>query len=249
MVNIGVVRALVQFLGPFKEATDILEASATPTLHRVMPCYRNLMEHLAPNSADIAFIAKLKELAKKFMEKKFEVTRLHWLAVFLNPKMRSLKVLRNDAEREETMSILRRFLNTIEATVFLVPENDHRSYANDGSISKRRKVGHSMDDQAWEDEIDEQPQIPQAFAEVDTYKNMPVEMDEKFDLLLWWKKHSTQLPRLSQLARHVLSIPASSAPSERNFSTAGLTVDKLRSKINPKNVDDLLFLRSNMDMM
>ena len=34
-----------------------------------------------------------------------------------------------------------------------------------------------------------------------------------------------------------------------NFSAAGLTVDKLRSRISPKNVDDLLFLRSNIDLV
>lgn len=40
------------------------------------------------------------------------------------------------------------------------------------------------------------------------------------DVLQWWKKQM-DLPLLSALAKSYLSIPATSVPSERVFSTAG----------------------------
>ena len=41
------------------------------------------------------------------------------------------------------------------------------------------------------------------------------------DVLTWWKLHKDKLPILAELARAYLCIPATSAPSERLFSTAG----------------------------
>ena len=42
--------------------------------------------------------------------------------------------------------------------------------------------------------------------------------------LHWWARNAASLPHLSVLARQFLCIPATSAPSERVFSAAGLTI-------------------------
>ena len=63
--------------------------------------------------------------------------------------------------------------------------------------------------------------------------------------LLWWKINAERFPNLAPVARVLLSIPATSTPSERVFSTAGNTVTKLRSCLKPKNVDALIFLNIN----
>ena len=49
----------------------------------------------------------------------------------------------------------------------------------------------------------------------------PVEIGGLAD---WWKDQRNELPLLSRVARHVLLVPASSASSERVFSTAGSNV-------------------------
>ena len=41
------------------------------------------------------------------------------------------------------------------------------------------------------------------------------------DILKWWKNHQSILPNLAELAKSVLTIPCSSAKSERVFSCAG----------------------------
>ena len=45
--------------------------------------------------------------------------------------------------------------------------------------------------------------------------------------LSWWRENDKRFPQLSKVARCLLNIPATSTPSERVFSVAGLTVNKL----------------------
>lgn len=45
--------------------------------------------------------------------------------------------------------------------------------------------------------------------------------DEDFDVMQWWRAKSTKYPILSNIELRILSIPASSAASERVFSLAG----------------------------
>ena len=80
--------------------------------------------------------------------------------------------------------------------------------------------------------------------EVERYSNEKVRLTEDFDVMLWWKNNSTKYPKLSKLAINLLSIPASSASSERVFSLAGNIITEKRNRFEPKTVDSILFLIS-----
>lgn len=70
----------------------------------------------------------------------------------------------------------------------------------------------------------------------------------EFQILAWWKVIGAQtFPTMTQVARSVLCIPAStgSSKSEYNFSDAGDTLTKLRNSLKTAIVDDLMFLQSN----
>lgn len=53
------------------------------------------------------------------------------------------------------------------------------------------------------------------------------------------------LPLLGILARRMLCVPATSAPTERVFSVAGLTISKCRASVLPKNASNLTFLHDS----
>ena len=67
------------------------------------------------------------------------------------------------------------------------------------------------------------------------------------DPLLWWQMNANMLPTLSTLARRMLCVPATSAPSERVFSVAGLTISKCRTSVQPQNAADLIFLHDSWE--
>lgn len=67
----------------------------------------------------------------------------------------------------------------------------------------------------------------------------------KDDPLTWWKCHETSFPIISKLARKYLAIPASTAPSERVFSTAKNILQKKRWRLLPNRLSKCIFLNKN----
>ena len=61
----------------------------------------------------------------------------------------------------------------------------------------------------------------------------------------WWRLHQHRFDLLALLARRILCIPATSAPSERVFSTAGHTITKLRASLSSSNAAALIYLHDS----
>lgn len=65
----------------------------------------------------------------------------------------------------------------------------------------------------------------------------------------WWKVNHVKYPRIWLLAKRILDIPATSAPSERVFSMASNIIDKKRARLSPGNAEILMFLRGNKSLV
>ena len=64
-------------------------------------------------------------------------------------------------------------------------------------------------------------EVKAAEKELELYKSLPL-CSKEGHILKWWKTHSYVLPRLTALAKHILSVPASSSSIDQLFSKAGL---------------------------
>lgn len=66
-------------------------------------------------------------------------------------------------------------------------------------------------------------------------------ISRKDDPIAWWKSHTTSFPLLHKMAKKYLSIPGTSVPSERLFSTVEVISAK-RNRLIPEHVNIFLFL-------
>ena len=85
-------------------------------------------------------------------------------------------------------------------------------------------------------------QIPLS-QEIAEYLRQKISKDT--DPLLWWKANKKRFPRLQALACKYLAEPATSASSERSFSSAGTVCSKLRNQLTGEHVEALNMLYRN----
>ena len=69
--------------------------------------------------------------------------------------------------------------------------------------------------------------------------------EDSFDILSWWKKHEDFFPWLIKTVKYYLCIPATSATSERAFSSSNDIVTKKRNRFAPELVNKLCYLKNN----
>lgn len=67
-------------------------------------------------------------------------------------------------------------------------------------------------------------------------------------ILTYWRLNQKKLPKMAQLARKLLAIPATSTPSERIFSTCGVLLTDRRCRMNTSTLEMLIFLKYNMNI-
>lgn len=80
--------------------------------------------------------------------------------------------------------------------------------------------------------------------EIQHYCEMDIPGDDIGNPLDFWKQNRARFPRLTLAASKALVVPATSASSERTFSSAGRVYEQRRSSMNPCTLDAILRVRS-----
>jgi hypothetical protein len=182
----------------------------------------------------------------ELLESMFVLEPIHFAATFLHPRYRFLRKC-SHAEIKSCHAYVRRQISEIASQKkllsVLVDRNQGRPTTQDDGIDppvkKKRRFGQEYEAGELSDEYGE------AEDEVDKYLSMPIDPALICDNpLVFWKAMQKTLPLLSTLARSIHCIPATTASVEREFSGGGLVVSQRRSSINPKNVNNILFVRS-----
>ena len=62
----------------------------------------------------------------------------------------------------------------------------------------------------------------------------------------FWLKYQHEWPELAAYAKHLLTVPATSAPVERIFSVGGAILRPARRRLSDKNFEMSMFLKCNL---
>lgn len=180
---------------------------------------------------------------------------------WVNDIIEKLNVLRENKTAEELRQrVLKNFKKRLG---WVLNENNlavRSALMDPTQVTKIRFLKKEILDQAWEKLSEEaiclqKKLVPAGFpvgekaikAELEDLREYFEKMkpeDVPSDALEWWK-HYSQGIRLQELAKKYLSIPETSTPSERAFSSAGVIYNERRASLDCGTVEKLIFIREN----
>lgn len=73
-------------------------------------------------------------------------------------------------------------------------------------------------------------------------------IDDSIDTNAFWYEKSKIWQELAIFAKHILTIPATSALVERIFSVGGSILGKSRRKLNDDLFEKIIFMKCNIDL-
>ncbi|KAM3842884.1 E3 SUMO-protein ligase ZBED1-like [Diretmus argenteus] len=251
--DLEVLESVNKAVKPLQDFTDALSGETYVTVSFIKPTlsiFRSSL--LKPEDDDTDLTKTVKENILSYMTDKYsdpEKDELLDMASLMDPRFRTTYIRPEMVEHIKKRAVRElMYLPTVKTTPEPGPDvqvhqeeeaqpgpapNKRRSLA---SFFQKKNVPFSS--------LSEEDKIK---TELQTYLLTP-EIREDADPLQWWKKHQYSFPRLSKLAKKYLSIPATSAPSERLFSVGGNIVTCHRASLKPDVVDRLVFLANNLQL-
>ena len=202
-------------------------------------------------STDSNVLSFLKKRGLQCLEEKFEISDFHLLALFLNPKFKSLRSpdLTND-DKKRIHDLARSLMSEIVLPSSVIYIDKEHSYAQPSKKSKTAALEDEFFDwQSDENEIAEkEDEVSEYLSTVFSNQNVMNDFvtENKFNILQFWNNATTKLqfPALSRMALGLFSIPASSVASERAFGTSDNILEMRRGSLSASAVSSLMVLNS-----
>uniref|UniRef100_A0A1E1WU83 HAT C-terminal dimerisation domain-containing protein n=1 Tax=Pectinophora gossypiella TaxID=13191 RepID=A0A1E1WU83_PECGO len=248
----NILEDLVRFLRKFREVVEMLSTQKTASLNLALVFnleIRDILNSVTDDETLVMVQLKNKMLAK--LEKRFPITEKVVVAALLDPRFISLTQI--DTYLEQKNSTRAAFLaeyikkdidvSRVSATV-VSAANASTSSADDSLLAKLTRKHSSSTTSS----VNVNLECSEAHQECWRYLTATTASDVvNEDILQNWRGKKEAFPLLTGLARAILAIPATSTPSERVFSIAGLTVTAKRSRLSPGRVNKIIFIHNNYD--
>lgn len=245
--DLDVLEAVNKALGPLQDFTDALLGERYVSVSYLKPVLKLFNASiLAEEENDTRLTKDVKRHILADLNEKYSdplVDDLLDMASLLDPRFRTKYVDEEKVERvlsravEEIVSLMK----TQQEVVQGAAGSEAEAEPDDPPKAKRKKTLASFFKRQGGAMTEEESVRKELTVYLQT-----TEVDSDVDPLDWWKGHQTNFPHVAKLARHYLCIPATSAPSERAFSTDGNMVPCHRAALKPDAVDRLVFLAQNL---
>ncbi|XP_055709049.1 E3 SUMO-protein ligase ZBED1-like [Phlebotomus papatasi] len=234
--DLTILKEVIPVLEIFANATKLLEGSNYSTINLGLLVYKeiqNSLVDLQKKSTKSEIQATMCEILKNHLEKRYKVTEEMLLGALLDPTLQHLPAI------EEWLK-----------------ENNFES-RSDFLFSKINDENGKEPDLPLHENVDSKSirlalankHLPQNNPACTTlreeYASFKCVKDRVEDPLEWWSAKRSVFPVLSEKVRNVFCIPLTSAPSERNFSSAGGVITQKRSRLSPSTASKILLIHDN----
>ena len=246
-----IIEDVIPILEPLADITEVLGKENEPTASAVyVLLFKVFNQVLCHDLGESSVIKDLKVKIKEGLQKRFKVdsngapvtdiiaSSPLLLASVLDPRYKSLlgREILNSEQKELLHENLIQFVRDT-SSVSLEPVKQN---TNENPPEKRCKILDVLKGDFGDLTT---PNATNKSLEFECYLRESVTIG---DPLQWWKVCEPKFPRIAKAAKIFLSIPATSISSERTFSAAGLTVNNLRSSLDPETVDHIVFVNKNV---
>lgn len=242
--NLDLFEQIFELLKVFYQARKELSDDTKSNINLVLPFYFNILTALEPNENDDTRIELVKSILTSNLKKTYKIKDLHYKSTFLTPKYKGMRCVPFD-KREAVIKLcankIKLDLNN-SANITQPAEPTERSKPSDSSKSTLSILSIYEDEESEEEDDD-------CFDDLDFYLNLKLKKETKeIDPCIFYSSIMSTHPILANYAISILTTPATSTIIEQQFSIAGIIMNKKRSCILPKNLNNNLFIKSNKDL-
>ncbi|XP_057197562.1 zinc finger BED domain-containing protein 4-like [Triplophysa rosa] len=252
---------LVKLLNPLKTSTTVLCEEKSPTVSLIVPLKSMIEQSMAPNDGDSPTVADTKRAILSNISGRYSGDAYNLLleSTALDPRFQTLPHLDNNQRESVFLRVQTKAeqLQQSQTTGEKSTERREEAAAHCSTHGGKGALGVESEETetaskktALEDLLGDSFSKTEKSSrgienEIDLYRR-EASIPLSCCALKWWRENSSKYPLLSPLAKAYLSIPATSVPSERVFSTAGDIVTAKRSQLLPEIADMLILLKKNM---
>ena len=233
-----IMEEICPILEPLAQVTEVLGAANSPTGSSVFVLLSNLVSNILKEiQTDSNVVKEMKSKIRAGLQKRFKIDENGLpreevlkspliLACIFDPRYKAL--LGRDILSPDQLSVVHKEVLSLMQNI--TPQSNVTAPS-----PKKLKISDIIKGDCLD--LQKGYVIPKE-KELKEYLEEPIRVACP---LQWWQQCESKFPRVSKLARQFLPVQATSIPSERTFSTAGQTVAKLRSALEPDTVDKIIF--------
>ncbi|KAL7286687.1 hypothetical protein TKK_0019072 [Trichogramma kaykai] len=239
--ELAIMQDLVLLTGPIVSVIQSIGGEDYPTCGLIIPLINGLaacIPKLEPVTVEGKEFQNKLSQAISYRFKDFEFISPLAAATFCDPRYK-----KNSFQNSLAMErVQRRIISELSTDKLNINNMDHTSPPS----KKSKPCPWDLDDMKRKNEnlitridIETNKLHPEL---VQFYKLARLDRDE--DPIKFWKKKREAFPNLAPLAVKYVAALATSVPSERLFSQAGLQKSKIRNRLNPETLNMIVFLHS-----
>lgn len=242
-------------LKPFDLMTKSLSGEKYVTLSTIIPLVRGLQYSLNQVTCQSDIGKKLKTDLSGIISRRlsgYEKNKISAKATFLDPRYKKQAFGSKENADNAEKWVLEELGNYIARTAVQVSTADEAE-TNENTI-RTESANVDVDNMLWEyfdKKVAESATVisssptAKAILMVKQYLTMP-NVPRTSNPLVFWSAHKCAMPELFEMHLKYLCTPATSVPSERVFSKTGMLTNLRRNRLSPKNLDQIVFLNTNL---